>query len=150
MDTLRVDTAIAGPALEFPAARPAPAARPVPARSPEAETTNGPDSAPRRPRSDVEPSDGRHETGRSGATNGSDDTEVRAALRETAEELKRELKTLGGHSLDISFEEENRRYVVQIRDSESGELIRQIPPEHLLEASRRLNELRGLLFDDWS
>jgi flagellar protein FlaG len=75
---------------------------------------------------------------------------VREALRETAEELKSELAALGRHSLDISFEEENRRYVVQIRDSESGELIRQIPPEHLLEASRRLNELRGLLFDDWS
>jgi len=75
---------------------------------------------------------------------------MRTALRATADELKSELKALGRHSLDISFEEENRRYVVRIRDTESGELIRQIPPEDLLEASRRLNELRGLLFDDRS
>ena len=150
MDTFRVDTAIAGPALEVPAARPAPAARPVPARAPEADQADGPESAIPRPRSDVESPDGRPENGHADATRGPDETEVREALRETAEELKSELMALSGHSLDISFEEENRRYVVQIRDSESGELIRQIPPEHLLEASRRLNELRGLLFDDWS
>ena len=150
MDTLRVDTAVAGPAVEISAARPAPAARPVSSRAPADPGSDGPEPATRRPKTEDEssaPANGREATASPG---GADEAAMRTALRATADELKSELKALGRHSLDISFEEENRRYVVRIRDTESGELIRQIPPEDLLEASRRLNELRGLLFDDRS
>lgn len=37
---------------------------------------------------------------------------------------------------------------VQVLDKESGEVIRQIPPESLRDVEGKLDELRGLLFDD--
>ncbi len=36
---------------------------------------------------------------------------------------------------------------VQVLDKKSGEVIRQIPPESLLEVHSKLEELRGILFD---
>lgn len=128
MNTLRIDTAVAPPPLEVPAARPAPAPRPRSADVP----ANGPDSAP--PSANTE--------------DGSDVDE--AALRAAADEVGSELSTLTGHSLEITFEEEDSRYVVTVFDNDSGEVLRQIPPESLLEANRQLSSLRGLLFDDHS
>ncbi|MEN6439353.1 MAG: flagellar protein FlaG [Syntrophobacter sp.] len=37
--------------------------------------------------------------------------------------------------------------VVQVLDKDSGEVIRQIPPESLFEVHSKLEELRGVLFD---
>ena len=133
MDTLRVDTSVAPPPLEFPAARPAPAPRPRPVDTEKDETTDGPESARPAPKS---------EEGSAAVDE--------AALRDAADELGSELKSISGHSLEISFEEEDSRYVVQILDNDTGEVLRQIPPQTLLEASRQLTALRGLLFDDRS
>ncbi len=73
-----------------------------------------------------------------------------SALRDAAASVESELKSISNHSLEIRFEEEDRRFVVRILDGESGEVVREIPPEALLEANRQLADLRGLLFDDRS
>ena len=132
MDTLRVAAPVAPPGLETPAARPAPEPRAPALRSPRATASNGP------------------ETARPSEESSADAAFTADAARQAAAELESDLHALGLHSLSISFEEEDSRFVVQILDRESGELIRQIPPDDLLEANRRLNELRGLLFDDRS
>ena len=49
--------------------------------------------------------------------------------------------------LDYSVEEKTGDLVVQVRDRDSGEVIRQIPPEALLKLREKLKELRGVLFD---
>lgn len=133
MDTLRVDTPVAPPPLEHPAARPAPAPR---ARG-------------------AQPQEQARAAGSEHARTSSNAEEAPAAidphaLREAAENVGAELNNISSHSLEITFEEEDSRYVVQILDSDSGEVLRQIPPETLLEANRQLSNLRGLLFDDRS
>lgn len=39
------------------------------------------------------------------------------------------------------------RIVVQVIDNETGEMVKQLPPEHVLEFNRLYQEYTGLLFD---
>ena len=48
----------------------------------------------------------------------------------------------------ISRDEELNRFIVKIADKQSGEIVREIPPEALLNFARHLQELKGLLFDE--
>jgi len=64
-------------------------------------------------------------------------------LRESIEELKRALN----HKIYMEVDQELERVIVKIVDPETGKLIRQIPPEELLEISRRLHDMQGILFD---
>lgn len=132
MNMLRVDTTVAPPSLEHPAARSAPAPRARESKPAPSVPSGGPDSANASSKS------------KDGSTA---DVDV---LRRAAENVGSELKSISAHTLEITFEEEDSRFVVQVLDSESGEVLRQIPPETLLEANRQLSALRGLLFDDRS
>jgi len=38
--------------------------------------------------------------------------------------------------------------LVTIKDKESGEIVREVPPEALLKFARNLEELKGILFDE--
>lgn len=49
--------------------------------------------------------------------------------------------------LHFQLDERTGDPVVQVMDSESGDLIRQIPPEELLALRGKLEELRGILLD---
>ena len=48
----------------------------------------------------------------------------------------------------VSKDEQLNRFVVKIADKSSGEIIREIPPERLLNFAKHLQELKGILFDD--
>ena len=48
----------------------------------------------------------------------------------------------------IRRDEELNRFLVTIKDKESGEIIREIPDEALIKFARNLQELRGILFDE--
>lgn len=48
----------------------------------------------------------------------------------------------------IRRDEDLNRYLVTIKDKDSGEIVRQIPDEALLKFARNLQELRGILFDE--
>ena len=50
----------------------------------------------------------------------------------------------------VSKDEQLNRFVVKIADKSSGEIIREIPPERLLNFAKHLQELKGILFDDKS
>ena len=47
----------------------------------------------------------------------------------------------------IRRDEELNRYLVTIKDKNSGEIVREIPDEALLKFARNLEELKGILFD---
>jgi flagellar protein FlaG len=49
---------------------------------------------------------------------------------------------------DISFsvDEDTGRTIISVKDSQSGELIRQIPREEILDMAKSLKEAQGLLF----
>ena len=49
--------------------------------------------------------------------------------------------------LQFEVSESTGRVIVRVIDKESGETIREIPPEELHRFAERANELRGLLFD---
>ncbi|NPA52521.1 MAG: flagellar protein FlaG [Aquificae bacterium] len=49
--------------------------------------------------------------------------------------------------LKIEIDKELHQPVVKIIDKKTDKVIRQIPPEHLLELAKKLDELVGLLFN---
>lgn len=69
------------------------------------------------------------------------------------EELLTQIKSLtedGVYSVRFENDERSHGMVVKIVDRENDEVIRQIPPEELLELTQRLNDLRGNIVDTQS
>jgi len=50
-------------------------------------------------------------------------------------------------SLDFSIHGETGRIKVSVTDKETGDLIREIPPEQVLNLMAKLDEMMGILFD---
>ncbi|MCG5536379.1 flagellar protein FlaG [Ectothiorhodospira mobilis] len=50
--------------------------------------------------------------------------------------------------LQFTVDEDTGRTVVKVFDARSEELIRQLPPEEILEVAAYMDELRGLLVQD--
>jgi flagellar protein FlaG len=50
--------------------------------------------------------------------------------------------------ISFSIDTETNRPIIQVLDKETGELIRQIPPEELMRVSQRMSDVLGVLFDD--
>lgn len=63
-----------------------------------------------------------------------------------ADQLQSFLKETMGMELNFVVNDGGRT-VVQVRNRDSGEVIRQIPPENLVRVRDKLEELRGILFD---
>tara|TARA_B100000683_G_scaffold261897_1_gene288345 strand:+ start:165 stop:593 length:429 start_codon:yes stop_codon:yes gene_type:complete len=67
---------------------------------------------------------------------------------EEAVEVLNEALSRKSTSASIRRDEELNRYLVTIRDKESGDVVREIPDEALLKFARNLQELKGILFDE--
>ncbi|ABA88362.2 flagellar protein FlaG [Syntrophotalea carbinolica DSM 2380] len=66
------------------------------------------------------------------------------------EEVLTKIKALtddGIYSVRFENDEQNKELVISLIDSDSGEVIRQIPPEEVLGVSDKLSDLRGSLLD---
>jgi flagellar protein FlaG len=62
------------------------------------------------------------------------------------EEILDKIKTLtqdGAFSVRFEMHPKTGQFVARLVDAESGEVIRQLPPEEMLELSAKLEELRG-------
>ncbi len=69
------------------------------------------------------------------------------------EEILDQIKGLtedGLYSVRFEQDESSKQFVVRIVDRESGEVIRQLPPEELLGLKATLEDLRGNLVDTQS
>ncbi|WP_163339281.1 flagellar protein FlaG [Desulfopila sp. IMCC35008] len=65
------------------------------------------------------------------------------------EELLKQIKSItedGLYSVQFENNDENKT-IVKVIDRETNEVIRQIPPEELLELTKHLNELQGNIVD---
>ena len=51
-------------------------------------------------------------------------------------------------SLSFRFEKELNRVVVKVIDPQTGELLREIPPESVIEALKQLRKAPGTLVDE--
>jgi flagellar protein FlaG len=63
-----------------------------------------------------------------------------------SEEILSKIKALtddGAFSVRFEMHAKTRQLVARVVDSESGEVIRQLPPEEMLELAARLEELSG-------
>lgn len=58
-------------------------------------------------------------------------------LNEFAQQMKRDI--------EFSVDQESNRTIIRVRDTETGEVIRQLPPEEILRIAERLAEAEGLL-----
>ena len=66
------------------------------------------------------------------------------------EELLSQIKALtedGLYSVRFEQETEAEQLIVKVVDKETDEVIRQIPPEELINLTKHLNELKGSLVD---
>ncbi len=97
------------------------------------------------------PAPARATTGSPPTANSGSTTTV-AALRgeELAREaarITRELADLAPHVL-FSVDQESGQVVVRVLDPETRELVRQIPPQELIEIRQRMDTYLGLLADE--
>jgi flagellar protein FlaG len=51
-------------------------------------------------------------------------------------------------ALHFSRDDSSRRFVVQVTDTNTGEVIRKLPGEAVLRMSKQLDSLKGVLFDE--
>lgn len=66
------------------------------------------------------------------------------------EEVLDKIKALtenGVYSVRFENDERNEKLVISLVDADSGEVIRQIPPEEIMSAGEQLQNLRGSLID---
>ena len=69
---------------------------------------------------------------------------------EEAVEVLNEALARKNTSAVIRHDDQLNRFLVTIRDKNSGEVVREIPDEALLKFARNLEEMRGILFDEIS
>jgi flagellar protein FlaG len=70
---------------------------------------------------------------------GSDD------VRKAAQQVNAALKATSSSDLQFSVEGDNKNVVVRVVDSQTKELIRQIPSEEMVAISKAMDNLSGLL-----
>ena len=69
-------------------------------------------------------------------------------IAERVEEIQKRLDSMGSSLVfGLHMDEKSESIVIQLTDGTSGELIRQFPPEELLELQAKLDDLVGILFD---
>ena len=64
-----------------------------------------------------------------------------------AEELNRSIAVLNS-SVSFSIDEATDRTIIKVVDNDTGDVIRQVPPEVLLNLLQRMTEMVGLLVDE--
>mgnify|MGYP001162270386 FL=1 len=50
--------------------------------------------------------------------------------------------------VSFGYDYENERQVILVKDSETGEIIRQIPPREMLNLLKQLEEISGIIYHD--
>lgn len=69
--------------------------------------------------------------------------ELQEAIAHINEQMQR-----NGHALAFSVDDTLNRTVIQVTNSKSGEVVRQIPNESLLRVAHNLDRIAGLLKDE--
>ncbi len=63
------------------------------------------------------------------------------------EKLNRMVK-IYNNKINFDIDSKTNQVVVKIVNGETDKVIRQIPPEEIVNLSQRMDELRGMIFDD--
>lgn len=77
----------------------------------------------------------------------SDPQELRRQLSEATELLNRQMAS-NKRDLNFSVDEVTDKVVVTVKNSQSGEVVRQIPSEAALKLAQSLGDMKGMLRDE--
>lgn len=69
-------------------------------------------------------------------------------LRSAAAQLKQVVETASNRKLAFEVDQTSGSFYVQVRDLNSGDLIKQIPSEEMLRLRERLDDLIGIFLDE--
>ncbi len=69
----------------------------------------------------------------------------RAQVEVAVAKVKVQIQAISDNSLDFSIDDNSGKTIVRVTDKESGELIRQIPSQEMLEIARSIDRLQGML-----
>lgn len=69
----------------------------------------------------------------------------RDTLQGAVERVQQAVQTLSSAGIQFSIDPDFNRMVVQVVDTSTKEVIRQIPPKEMLEIAQALDKLQGLL-----
>jgi flagellar protein FlaG len=70
-------------------------------------------------------------------------------LQDAIERLNEQMKS-NGRQLNFSIDKTIDRTIVQVKNAETGEVIRQIPDETLLRVAHNIEQVKGMLLDEKS
>jgi flagellar protein FlaG len=63
-------------------------------------------------------------------------------------ELEHDINTIHNVGLEFSMHDESGRTMIKVVEKDTGDLIRQIPPEEVLDLVARMGDVLGILFDE--
>lgn len=66
-------------------------------------------------------------------------------VQKAVESMKQLIEAKAPNSLAFSIDDSTGKTIVKITDAETGEMIRQIPSEEMLEIARSLDKMQGML-----
>ena len=69
----------------------------------------------------------------------------RANVENAVAKVKLQIQAISSNRLDFSIDESSGKTIVRVTDRESGELIRQIPSQEMLDIAGSLDRLQGIL-----
>lgn len=69
-------------------------------------------------------------------------------VQKAVESLKQLVEAKAPNSLAFSIDDSTGKTIVRIADAVTGELIRQIPSEEMLEIARSLDKMQGMLLQE--
>jgi flagellar protein FlaG len=78
---------------------------------------------------------------------------AQAASRARVEEFKESLRSANerlaakGREINIGYDKSSATVVVTVSDRETGDTVRQIPPEAAMRITRNIDQLTGILID---
>ena len=75
---------------------------------------------------------------------GKEDVHVSQTL---LDDLENNINTIHNVGLEFSMHEESGRTMIKVVEKDTGDLIRQIPPEEVLDLISRVNDVLGIFFD---
>jgi flagellar protein FlaG len=98
-----------------------------------------PKMAPQGSRQGTSPSAGSQISATGSATSGQ--------VKEFAERINDQLQRMDGQ-FSVSVDDESGMVIVRITDSDTGEVVKQIPPQQILDADVSVDKIIGLLVND--
>jgi flagellar protein FlaG len=73
--------------------------------------------------------------------------ELEKNLKEAIQMLNEQMKSSGRH-LNFSIDQEVNRTIIRVKNSNTGELVRQIPDETVLRVAHSIEKVKGMLLDE--